>query len=85
MNQLIKEMAEQGMEGRVIGWVLDTTGVPPWRLYTQTDGQEVVVVGGDVLQALIKDNKMMSARNARNAIKCQKMQEMQENARNTTK
>ena len=43
-NQLIKEMAEQGMEGRVIGWVLDTTGVPPWRLYTQTDGQEVVVV-----------------------------------------
>ena len=25
--------------------VLDTTGVPPWRLYTQTDGQEV---GGGV-------------------------------------
>ena len=24
----------------VVSWVLDTTGAPPWRLYTQTDGQD---------------------------------------------
>ena len=24
----------------IVSWVLDTTGAPPWRLYTQTDGQD---------------------------------------------